>query len=159
MLRREAHQPKEQRGTISEPRLESRSPDFWPHPPSPAATLTTPPTCYLLSFAPLYMLLGSMHPWLPSQFVLAGKFTKSAYFLLSSDLFSWHTLSSSATKKIKDSWKIPRAGSEPILLPFPITSAALKPAVFDGLPKAHSAGRSDSLCPSSPLPQIPQEET
>lgn len=101
---------------------------------------------------PLSMLLG---PRAQPQFLLSGKFTKSAYFLLSSDLFSWHTLSFSAMKKIKDSWKIPRAGSEFILPPFPITSPAFKPAMLDLLPKAHSAGHLDCSPPflsTSPSP-------
>lgn len=97
------------------------------------------------------MILGSR---VQPQFLLTN-FTKSAYFLLSSDLFPGHTLSSSAMKKIKNSWKTPRAGSELILPPFSMTSPALEPAMLDQLPKAHSAGCLDCSLPflsSSPNP-------
>lgn len=58
-------------------------------------------------------------------------------------------------KKMKDSWKTPRAGSELNLPPFPMTSPILKPAMLDQLPKAHSAGHLDCVLPflsSSPKP-------
>lgn len=97
-------------------------------PPSISGSHTHNTYCYLSSFAPLSMILGTMGPWLQSQFPLAGKFTKSAYFLLSSDLFSLHTLSSIATQKNQGFLEDSQSWLRTHLLPFPITSVALRPS-------------------------------
>lgn len=63
----------------------------------PSLTTARPGTHrYLVSRCPLSLLLGSRAE---PQFLLPGKCTKSADFLLSSNLFSWHTPSPSAVKK------------------------------------------------------------
>lgn len=106
---------------ISEPRLESRSPDFWPQPPSPAATLTTPPACYLLSFAPLSMLLGSRRnsSWLAN--------------LLNQLIFCFHQICSLGTR----SHPVPRKKSR---IPGKYPELAQNPSCFlFQLPLQHSS--------------------
>lgn len=114
-------------------------PLLWP------ATLTTLSTCshfYLLS-----MILGSRAP---SQFLLSGKFTKSAYFLLSSNLFSQHTLIR-CHEKIKDSWKMPELAQSSSCLLFQLPLQHLSQPRLTSFPKPTQQVARAALC-HSPLP-------
>lgn len=103
MLRKEQTETQEGRPLAQGNRVNwNQSPDWNPSFLTLSAALhlwpatPVPPTTTCSQFAPLSILLGSRAQ---PQFLLSGKCTKSAYFLLSSHLFSRYTLSSSAMKK------------------------------------------------------------
>lgn len=89
------------------------------------------------------------------QFVLSGKFIKSAHFLLSSNLLSQHILSSDAMKENQGFLEDVRVGSEFILPPFPFQLSLQHPSqrCLMSFPKHTQQHTGTALCHCHPPAQ------
>lgn len=123
--------------------------------PSVSSSPTPSIYCYLSSST---LSPWIMDPWWWSQFLLAGKLTKSAHFLLSSDLFSWHTHPPVPWKKSRIPGRYPELAQNSSCFLFQLPLQHSSQQCLMGFPKLTQRVVWTALCHSSPLPQIPLEE-